>query len=276
MSLWIGTALRDGARRTVTRDGLVLVCAFVLVGVVSTVAIQTLATDVFDSFLDVLRTGQPAGDPLSPQEIDSLETAIEAQTSLALSIPTSVAGLGIVCTGVIAEALHLIAVRIFFAAYTNGEIDRLRPIFLPTLNGVVGGVVVWFLITIGGILGLVVLVVGGPIVAAFLAVSFLFLRQEIAIENKGFIRALNDSWDLTRGNRIALFGLVLAVFVITGLASGVLSAVFGALSPVAGVVVGFLVGGVTAVFGTAVFTRAYARLHAEEYSDETDDRTPVY
>ena len=39
----------------------------------------------------------------------------------------------------------------------------------------------------------------------FIALSFFFVRQEIALENKNFIEALQDGWVMTRGERVELF-----------------------------------------------------------------------
>lgn len=277
MSLDIGAALREGLRRTFTPAGLLLAVAFVLIGVTSAVVVQTILADVFDSFIEFLRTRQGTGeDEFTRQEIRTFETFFEGQTPFALPVPASVVGLLFVLSAVAAEAARIVTVRVFFGeradGVSNGTLQR--NIVLATLNGIIGGIVVSILIVIGGILGLILLIIGGLIVALFLAMSFLFLRQEIAVEDKNFVDAMADSWSLAKGYRLELFALVLLVVIIAAAASFVPTFVLGLISPLLSTLAGMLIGGVTAVFGTAVVTRAYAQLHAERAAN--DDRSNEY
>lgn len=266
MTLDISTALRGGFRRTFTPAGLSLAVVFVLVGIASAVASQTLLADVFDSLIEIMRSQQgPGDDEFTRQEIRMTASLLRGRTPLALPIPLSVAGLLFVLSAVFAEVARLVTARV---AFDEGGADagggRLRRnLGRATLNGIVGGIVVDVVIVLGGIVGLVGIVIGGVVVALFLAMSFLFLRQEIAIEDKNFVDAMTDSWTLAKGNRLELFTLVFVVVIAVGVVSAILTAVFGVVDPTVGVAVGLLVGGLTAVFGTAVVTRAYAQLHAE-------------
>lgn len=257
MSVRIGTALREGGRRTFTRDGLVLVFAFVLIGLVSAVAAQTLLADAFDTLLELMWANRGTGEgEFTREQIRTVEAFVSGQTPLALSIPTSGAWALIALTAVLAEAATVVAIRVFFAADTalSGAVIRHNLPF-ATLNGIVGGIVVLLIVAIG----LLFLIVPG----VFLAITFLFLRQEIAVEDTNFVDGMADSWQLAKGNRLKLFALVVGVVVIVLVVSTVVPAVFGAVSPVVGLAVGVVSSGVTAVFGTAVVTRAYAQLHAE-------------
>lgn len=275
MSLDIGEALSEGVRRTFTPTGLALAVAFVLIGIISTVASQTILADVFDSIIGVMQANRGTGEEeFTRQDIRMARSVFEEQTPFALGISPSLAGLLIVLTAVIAETARLLTVRVAFPEHTGGTSDRrLRgTLLMATLNGIVGGIVVSILVALGGILGLVLLIIGGVVVALFLAMSFLFLRQEIAIEDKNFVDAMTDSWNLAKGNRLELLALVVLVVIVVFVVSAVPTAVIGFISPTASVVVGVLVGGVMAVFGTAVVTRAYAQLHAER-ADGTENTT---
>lgn len=270
MSLDIGTALNEGFRRTFTRNGLLLAVAFVLIGVVSTVAFQTIAADFLDSILELMRANRGTGEgEFTREEIRAVEAGARSVTPFALPISTAIAWLLIVLTAVFAETTRLITVRVCFDERTddgsNGTLRR--NIVVATLNGIVGGIAVYIIVAIG----LVFLIVPG----IFFAISFLFLRQEIAIEDKNFVDAMSDSWSLAKGNRLELLALVLLVAIIAGIASFVPTFVLGLISPTVSAVAGFLIGGVTAVFGTAVVTRAYAQLHTEravgEGQTDTDE-----
>ena len=258
MSLRIGEALSEGVRRTFTRDGLVLAIVFVLIGIVTALATQTIVAEVIDGAIEALRAESgTAPNDFSPDEIDRIETALEGQVPLALPISPLVAGLLLVLTGVLAEAANLVAVRAFFTESgraLSGELVR-RNIVVATLNGVVGGIVVSIVVGIG----LLFLVVPGIL----FAIAFLFLRQEIAVEDESFVGAMASSWQLTKGDRLELFALVLGVIVLVTVVSTVVPILLGVVSPLVNVVISVLLGGVTAVFGTATITRAYAQLHAD-------------
>jgi hypothetical protein len=281
MSLNIGTALREGFRRTFTREGLLLAVAFVLLGVVSAVATQTILADFFDSIIEFMRANRGTGESeFTLREIRAAEAFASGQTPFAFPIPVSAASLLVVLTAVLAEAARIVTVRVVFTERTAGISLGLvrRNILFATANGIVGGIVVAFIVGIGGILGLVLLIIGGLIVALFLAMSLLFLRQEIAVEDKNFVEAMGDSWSLAKGNRLELLALVFFVVIAIAIATTVPSLVVGLVSPTASAVVGLLLGGVAAVFGTAVMTRAYAQLHAERAAetDGTADEWATY
>lgn len=265
MSLRIGEALSEGVRRTFTRDGLVLAIVFVLIGIVTALATQTIVAEVIDGAIEALRAESgTAPNDFSPDEIDRIETALEGQVPLALPISPLVAGLLLVLTGVLAEAANLVAIRAFFAESgraLSGELVR-RNIVVATLNGVVGGVVVSIVVGIG----LLFLVVPGIL----FAIAFLFLRQEIAVEDESFVGAMASSWQLTKGDRLELFALVLGVIVLVTVVSTVVPILLGVVSPLVNVVISVLLGGVTAVFGTATITRAYAQLHADRAAVRRD------
>jgi hypothetical protein len=265
MSLRIGEALSEGVRRTFTRDGLVLAIVFVLIGIVTALATQTIVAEVIDGAIEALRAESgTAPNDFSPDEIDRIETALEGQVPLALPISPLVAGLLLVLTGVLAEAANLVAVRAFFAESgraLSGELVR-RNIVVATLNGVVGGIVVSIVVGIG----LLFLVVPGIL----FAIAFLFLRQEIAVEDESFVGAMASSWQLTKGDRLELFALVLGVIVLVTVVSTVVPILLGVVSPLVNVVISVLLGGVTAVFGTATITRAYAQLHADRAAVRRD------
>jgi|AntDeeMinimDraft_5_1070356.scaffolds.fasta_scaffold20108_2 uncharacterized membrane protein len=268
MSLRIGTALREGARRTFTRDGLVLAVVFVVIGIVSTISFLTLLANGIDGLLELMRANQGTGDAeFALEQIRAVESVADALDPLTLPVSSAVAWLLVALTAVLAEAVNIVAVRAFFAdsgRALSGSLVR-RNLPLATLNGVVGGIIVNIVVAIG----LLFLIVPG----IFFAIAFLFLRQEIAIEDQNFVDALADSWQLTKGNRLELFALVLGVAILVAIVTRVPPLLFGTVSPTASILVSILVGGVTTVFGTAVITRAYAQLHADRaavQNGETD------
>lgn len=253
MSLQIDEALREGFNRTIARSGLVLVGVFLVFSIANAVVAQSFSQQMVEfaqQFSDQpIQSGQNAGQvPFAPGG--------GQQTPLAVPLPLPVLGLLSLVGAIVAEAIRIVAIRVFASDNTEsvpGETVR-RRIVLATLNGVVGGFVVYLLTAIG----LVLLVVPG----VYIALSFFFVRQEIAVADKNFIDALRDSWSLTAGNRWELLGLAVIVFVINLIASSP-TIVLAFLDQTVATLLGLVIGSFTAVFGIAVATRAYAQLTDE-------------
>lgn len=70
-------------------------------------------------------------------------------------------------------------------------------------------------------IGLVLLIVPGLI----LLVGWAFFQQALVLEGHGPTDCLSRSWDLTRGNRLRLFGIGLTFFIVVVIAEGIVSAI---------------------------------------------------
>ena len=286
MTLDIDVAIKRGFSRTFNRNGLLLIGAFLVFGLVSTVLVQTASLQLLERLNDLAQTAPPGpgtGGGTGGAGAPPTGTTDPAGTQpLALPIPLIIAAPLAALTPFVGEALRIVAVRTLVSDHTE-SIPRAfvrENIVWATLNGFVGGIVVSFIVVIGGVIGLIGLLIGGPLVAAFFATSFFFVRQEIAIENKNFVDALTDSWQLTSGHRIGLFALAVAIWLIglvvsiPGTAIGFLA---GAGSPglatIAVTIVSVALGAVTTVFGIAAAARAYDQLRAER--DAPDEPEPT-
>ena len=116
------------------------------------------------------------------------------------------------------------------------------------------------------VIGLVALIVPG----VFVAISFFFVRQEIAVRDVNFVDAMAGSWALTSGHRVELFGLAVVVF-FAGLAAAIPGFIVGFASPAAGTALNAIARAVVLTFGVASAARAYDQLRdtaADESSDE--------
>lgn len=189
----------------------------------------------------------------------------EVMADPTLLVPPVVGGLVSIVLAIAALVVTVGAIRTF----VSDETERLpRELFTRRMawvvaNLVVGGIVFAVAVT----LGFVALVVPG----IFLLVALTFWSVYVAVEDASFLDSFRDSWTLTRGHRLGLFGLGVAVLI----ASAVVSAVFG-LGVLAGGVVEILFvqagSAITAVFTIAVLAAAYRELRAE---DDSDGSMPV-
>lgn len=240
MTLDIGAALRDGAGRTLTRTGALLMAGFAVLGLTTVVLQQNYLSWYFAWVA----------------EMGALPAGFEAPTlPLAFGIPPELTALGTLVTALLAEAFRIVAVRTMVGDHPDSIPLELatRNIGLATLNGFVGGVVVLVLIGLGSLL-----VVPG----IFLAVAFVFVRQEIAVRDVNFVDAMVGSWELTAGDRIELLvlGVVwVTLLILVFLVGNLLGLVLPSGSPV-GPVVDVLLGAPVTVFIVASVARAYVQL----------------
>jgi hypothetical protein len=285
MTLDIETALRDGFDRTTTRNGGVLAAAFVALGLVSATVNQSLVRVWAESILDELAENPPSleGTDLTTEEYQDLISEIRdtvAETLPisyleSLSVPELLALVFVLAF--VAEAIRLVAIRVFVSHETESIPRALvtRNLGWAVLNGVVGGIVAGILIAVASIF----LIIPG----IFLAISFLFLRQEIAVEDKNFVEALSGSWELTSGDRLELFVLVVVLVLIGPIVSFVIG-LAGNSAPVA--VLEIVATSLVLTYTVAVVSRAYDQLRAkrvktpgadtapEEFGDIDDDLLP--
>lgn len=244
MSLSIGDALSDGLRWTASRNGVALLIAF---GV-----FQVFNTVVGQSFTKIW-LGEFGTTPPNAATGSSFPGGLAGALPFAVDLPLAlVAGLFVV-SALLAEGLRILGIRLFTADQTTSiTAPGLREgILLATGNGVVGGLLASIAIGIGS----VALVAPG----VFVAVSLFFVRQEIALEGRNAIEALSESWSLTKGNRVEVFGLGAVLFVV-GLVASSPTTVLYFLSPTVAIVLGVLIGTVVTVFGIAVATAAHQQL----------------
>lgn len=192
MSLQIGATIANGLRRVANRNGLLLILASVVLGAAWQVAFNSAAAAA-----------------LPPEVAGELAPALDAPFPVLVALT--------VATFLLLPVLSIAAVRTFVA----GESDRIprefftRRIVWVVANLAVGGLVFSVLLTLGTLL----LVIPGIVVY----VSLLFMTVFVAVEDENFVAAMRDSWRLTRGNWLRLFGLLLVVVVPFTAAIGVLS-----------------------------------------------------
>ena len=243
MSLNIGSALSEGLDRTLSRNGLVLFLLTTVIGLASVSLSQTQLREQFETL--------QATNPELLRQLQELPVAAGQFTPpYPLALPIS-GGAVLVLTLVVAllnEAVLLIAARTFVSERTDGLFEPTRNLPLAVLNGFIGGVVVAVLVGVGTVF----LIIPG----IFLAVAFLFFREEVAVEDKNLIDAITDSYALVKGDRFAVFALILVLAVI----GFVVNLLTGVVPGVAGTVVSVVVGATLTVFSAAVVARAYRQL----------------
>jgi len=244
MSLQIGTALRGGFDRLVSRTGGILLLAYALTYVVYQSSFNGIVIELYRQY--------------------DIETAGTLQ--FALGGPLWLQGIAVLACLLALSYLSIVAVRTFVAeardsfpadAFTDGIVWAL-------VNLAVGGIVFSLLYWIG----LVALLVPG----LFVLVSFVFMPIYVAAEGENFVDALRHSWGLATGNRLEIFALLLVLMAVGGLFGGIIGfgsamvAVAGGPSGLFSVLVSVMIAPVS-LYGLAVTTDAYTQLREDERED---------
>lgn len=252
VALQVVDALVAGIKRLSTRDGILLAGLFYLLNAV---------TGVVNALVVSAPTAPMSGPGTGPGSVAGTPPSPEALLP-ALGV---VFGLSLV-SGLVSVVLTIGALRSFVTETRLSVALTTRNLPLAFLNYVVGGLVYAILVLVG----LVLLVVPGIAVMVVLA----FWTVLVAVEDESFIAAFGDSWQLTEGSRLQLFGLGLLVVVVGFLISLPFAAVSG--------IVGFVTGGGTAAqvlsalvspLGSAITTVITLGVISAAYRQLTTDGT---
>ena len=242
MALQIGSTLEEAGYRLFSRTGAILLGAFFAL----LISFQALFNTVLATTYARLGYGEIA-------------TALP----LTLDIPLGVAGAGIAVGLVVSLYLTIASFRTFAArardSFPEGAFTRNVP--LAMVNVFLGGTVYGLLVFIGSLLLLI------PGIFAY--VAFVFVMPYVIVEDRNFVAALGESYRLTEGDRLALFGLL---FIVIG-AAALVGAVVGlvgalALPGPASQLPTVVIQPLVSLYSTAVIAVAFEQLR------ETDGMAP--
>ncbi|PHQ47601.1 hypothetical protein DJ68_00985 [Halorubrum sp. C3] len=162
--------------------------------------------------------------------------------------------------------LTIVTIRTFVGGHTRAIPSEYytRNIVPVLLNSLVGGLIYGILMFVGSVL----LVIPGIIAY----VAFIFMIVYVAVEDKNFIAGFRDSWQLTRGHWLPLFGLLLVIIVGIGLISGVLTATISlVVGAIAGQAIGILLSGVVGL----PFSLLILAILAEAFTQLQESQQPM-
>lgn len=274
MALQLPDAIRNGFRRARTRNGFVLVVAYLVASLLQ-----------FGLVLLVTTTYLPLNPGVSPQPASGAPMP-GSQLPALVSAPAAL--LGAVTGGFLTIPVRVVAIRTFAGRWDDHVPDELvfDRLGRATLTAFAVGFVNFLLLLVvasvclgGGFLALAAvldqatlaslvsrplgwaLLAGYGIVlllpAAFVATAFAFVAEFVAAGDRGVVGALTGSWRLTRGNRLGVAALV----VIPGIAQGLVGALTNYLpSPVVSNAAVAVESAVVGIVVLAVMTRAYVQL----------------
>lgn len=230
MSLDIGAAVEEGARRTLKRNGLMLVAAFFLLNLSS-------------GFIGA-RSGNMTMNGMSMWGGMGYQPLV--------GNPLTVALLGVVVS-LLSIAVSIAALRVFVTDETEVIPDDAfkRNIGSALLHTIVGGII--FAVIVG--IGLMLLVIPG----IYLLLALFFWTVYVAVEDETFYDAMKSSWELTKDNKWRLLGLLVVIAVVN-----VLLSVVGGFASIAGYrFTGMLLIQALSAFGGVFALAAQARAYEQ-------------
>jgi len=171
MAIKIGEAISQGLENTVNKGTLILASLFTLVFIISDIGTDTLE-------------------------------AYQGTSEPALAIGSSLGvGTSLVVLSTIGSLILLIGTLRFYVT-EDLQLEKTmftENIFLPALNFIAASLLFALSITVG----LVLLVIPG----LFLLVALYYYMFRVSLEDENFIQSLKSSYNLTKGDRLELFGL---------------------------------------------------------------------
>jgi len=253
MSLDIPAALEDGLSRIPTRVAAILLAAYLAIGAMSTVAAQTLSLAVMNAVQGSL-----------PSDAATTPTAPGAPGvgggALALDVGLPIAVVLFLAQIVLAQIVGVVGIRTF--------VSDARTSFPPGLTShlpwvIVNALVAGFVVNVVIGLGTILLVIPG----IYLAVALYFVQFEVIVEETNAIDALRTGWELTKGERLAVFLLLIVIFAI-GLASAIPSIALGFVGAptLLTVAISIVVGAVAGLVSVVIGARAYVQLKPDGWS----------
>jgi hypothetical protein len=231
MPVNVEQSLREGLRRTISRNGLLLIVVWALVGSASLLAYNSWFASLFTSL------------PTQPRLIGPT-----------LDISPLIAG---VATGV----LYLVSFVVMAGALRTFVTDERQALPVNYFTRNLG----WMLVNllVGYVLFFIVLWIGFLLLIVpgmFLLVSLFFWFVIVVVEDRNFYVAFRESWALAKGNRWSLLGIGLTVTVVGWVLMGIPMVLSFVLSPwVAWVLLGVSVS-VFGIFSMATTAQVYVQL----------------
>lgn len=204
MSLRVGPTLSGGIDRVVSRNGLVLLAANLLLGTVWMAVVSSLVATT------AARYGvEPAALPFPTLPLPLAAGVVGGGVLLAafvwlnvVTVRTFVDGRGSSIPGEFLTRrigyvfVNLVGFGVLFGLAVSG----------PAVAAIAGGILVGSPL-VGFLAGLLLLVVPGLVAY----VALLFGQFYVVVDDENALAALADSWSLTRGNWIRLFAVLLVV-----------------------------------------------------------------
>lgn len=238
MALQIGSAIEEAGYRLFSRTGAILLVAFF--------ALMASFQALFNSILATTYARMGYGE-------------IAPALPLTFDIPGTVAGAGIAVSSVVSLYLTIVSFRTFVAgartSFPEGAFTRNIP--LAMVNAFAGGIAYGLLVFIGSILFLI------PGIFAY--VAFIFMMPYIIIEDRNFIAALKESYQLTEGDRLTLFGLLLIVGAAAAVVGGIIGFVGSlALSGPVSQLPTIIIQPLASLYGSAIIAVAFEQLRTAD------------
>ena len=252
-SLNIEGAIKRGFDKLTRKNGLMLVAVFFVISLVSAIASQSQAMRMMNRFGQFFEEM-----PSDFRETPFMEFA--GSGPLAFDIPPSLISLMNLGSSVAYIVAAIVAFRVF-ASDARDEIpsETYSGLLMPTINGIIGGIVFGVVVFIGFLFLFV------PGIYLFIALAFFLVF--VALEDDSFLESLQSSWGLTKGRRLSVFLLFVALLLVNiafAIVGGIASLLVGSVVPQLGAIVNVAVGAAFTVFSFGVLVEAYNQLREEE------------
>lgn len=192
--------LGDALYRTFSRNGLLFIGAMFVANLVYSIGMNSLMADLLEEFRQWLIEQDPELEEELGEEVFAIPLAFDIEGWMALLLIT----LGFLAT----VLLIAVVLRSVYGGYdselpTELVMDNLAWVGVNLLVGMIVFGILWMI-------GLALFIIPG----IFIFVVFIYFMAAVAIEDRSFIDGMGHSWNITKGHRVQVFILFLAVWLI--------------------------------------------------------------
>jgi len=246
MSIDIGNAIQKGLEKGFQRDSAILMGIFFAVSVISQVMGDTLMKNLSEN-----GTFGSQAQPFS-------QITMEQLVPLAVNLPTGVAAVGGILTGLLSLTVTVGTVRMFLNEDMKLKTSHFTDNILWVLANIVAGGLLFSLALTAGFIAFI-------IPGIFLFASLFFWSFYVIDKDMNFFEAMKTAWNDTKGNRLRALGLLLIVFIGNAVFATVIGGTTSFIGTMAGgiafgSVLGLLPSAIAVVFTWAIFTEGYKQL----------------
>lgn len=258
MSFNTSEVLSDSLYRAFSRNGVIVMIGVYLASLVGSIGYSSIFIDTFNTFWDEFTQEQP--------QFADLFDDPEMFFPLAFDIPEALALLLIAVSIVASVVLLAVAIRVFHAGIDDELPTELvfDNIAWVGVNLFVGGIIFGLL----WLIGLIFFIVPG----IFVFVLLVYFSAATAVEDRNFVDAFARSVSVTKGERLQIFLLFLAFFLVmiaVGIAFSIVGSFFILVSPALSSLIDLAAQTIIVVYFAAVVAVSYRALN--EPDDTAED-----
>lgn len=238
--------------------------AVIIQQLLMTAAVNTIAVELFETYFEDF---EEESTTTTSTEFQPTQFTEQFGLTFPDGVPIEVAAVVLVATLVVGIVIQIGALRALIRP--QHELDHIpSEVFTKNMlkaffSYIIGGIIAVLIIFVATLLGVIALIIGAFVAFFFFITCFYLFPAAVAVENKGPIASLRRSWELTKGQRLQVFAVIIILAAI-GWAVGLVASPAAFVSQTVADIISGVLSGVTAVLGYAVLVEVFLQLRGDK------------